>query len=149
MHSSHMRWERITPPCGYGRAGLFFPLLLFERRHDRGALGLVRLGCDGEIHRTRVMRTPREADGMSVGAKIATLSAAVAAAAFLAAAAAGSTASSASDPPNWAKKEIKAVVAHGLMGTSSVRRFQPNAALTVQTLADLATNLGQELGVSG
>ena len=81
--------------------------------------------------------------------KLATLAAAGVAAALLAAGAAGSTAASASNPPNWAKKEIKTVVAHGLMGTSSVKRFQPNAPLTVQTLSDLASGLGQALGVSG
>src|SRR5579872_2948248 len=95
------------------------------------------------------MRTPRAADGKSVREKLATLTAAVVGAALLAAAAAGSTASSASSPPNWAKKEIKTVVAHGLMGTSSVKRFQPNAALTVQTLTDLANGLGQVLGTAG
>jgi len=78
--------------------------------------------------------------------KLATLAAAGASAALLAAVATGATGSSSSNPPNWAKKEIKTVVAHGLMGASSVRTFQPNAALTVQALTDLASGLGQELG---
>jgi cell wall-associated NlpC family hydrolase len=78
--------------------------------------------------------------------KYATLAAGGVSAALLAAAAAGATASSASAPPNWAKKQIKTVVAHGLMGASSVRTFKPNAALTVQTLTDLASGLGDELG---
>ena len=81
-----------------------------------------------------------------VGRKLSTFAAAGVAAAFLAAAATGSTASSSSRPPNWAKHEIKTVVAHGLMGASSVRKFQPNAPLTVQTLTDLGNSLAQELG---
>jgi cell wall-associated NlpC family hydrolase len=77
--------------------------------------------------------------------KLAMLAAAGVAAAFLATVAAGSTASSASNPPNWAKHEIKTVVAHGLMGASSVRTFKPNAPLTLATLADLASGLQQQL----
>src|SRR6476660_1596748 len=57
----------------------------------------------------------------------------------------GSAAGSASSPPNWAKPQIKTVVAHGLMGASSVRTFKPNAPLTVQTLSDLADGLQQEV----
>src|SRR4051812_5511340 len=67
-------------------------------------------------------------------------------AASLATVAAGSTSSSAANPPNWAKPQIKTVVAHGLMGATSVRTFKPNAPLTVQTLTDLATGLQQEVG---
>jgi len=81
-----------------------------------------------------------------VGRKLSTFAAAGVAAAFLAAAATGSTASSSSRPPNWAKHEIKTVVAHGLMGASSVRAFKPNAPLTVQALTDLGNSLAQELG---
>ncbi len=91
------------------------------------------------------MPRPRGDDENRVRKKLATLAAAVVVAAFLAAAAIGSTAGSASKPPDWAKHEIKTVVAHGLMGASSVRTFQPNAALTVQTLSDLATGLEQQL----
>ena len=80
-----------------------------------------------------------------MGQKLATLAAAAIGAALLAAVATGSTASSSSDPPNWAKPQIKTVVAHGLMGATSVKAFQPNAPLTVQTLADLASGLDQEL----
>jgi cell wall-associated NlpC family hydrolase len=78
--------------------------------------------------------------------KLATLAAAAVSAALLAAVAAGSTASSASTPPNWAKQQIKTVVAHGLMGAGSVTTFHPNRALTLQTLTNLATGLGQQLG---
>jgi cell wall-associated NlpC family hydrolase len=85
-------------------------------------------------------------DENSVVQKLATLAAVGVSAALLAAVAVGATASSSSSPPNWAKKEIKTVVAHGLMGASSVSTFKPNAALTAQTLADLASGLGQELG---
>ena len=81
-----------------------------------------------------------------VGRKLSTFAAAGVAAAFLAAAATGSTASSSSRPPNCAKHEIKTVVAHGLMGASSVRAFKPNAPLTVQALTDLGNSLAQELG---
>jgi len=82
----------------------------------------------------------------TVGRKLSTLAAAGVVAAFLAAAATGSTAGSSSHPPNWAKHEIKTVVAHGLMGASSVKTFQPNAPLTVQALIDLGSGLAQELG---
>jgi cell wall-associated NlpC family hydrolase len=79
---------------------------------------------------------------------LATLAAGGVSAALLAAVATGAAASSSSNPPNWAKKQIKTVVAHGLMGASSVRAFKPNAALTVQTLTDLASGLGEQLGPS-
>ena len=78
--------------------------------------------------------------------KLTTLAAGgVSAAALLAALSTAATASSTSAPPNWAKKQITTVVAHGLMGTS-VRTFKPNAPLTVEALADLASGLGEELG---
>ncbi len=80
--------------------------------------------------------------------KLATLAAAVLAAAFLAAVATGSTAGSASHPPDWAKSEIKTVVEHGLMGATSVKKFQPNAPLTAQALSDLASGLEQEAGTA-
>ncbi len=83
----------------------------------------------------------------TVGRKLATL-AAGAVAALLTGTATGSAAGSSSHPPNWAKPEIKTVVAHGLMGASSVKTFQPNAPLTVQTLTDLGNSLAQELGSS-
>ena len=92
------------------------------------------------------MPAPGAADGNSVREKLATLSAAVVVAALLAAVATGSTAGSASNPPNWAKPQIATVVAHGLMGATSVRTFHPNAELTVQTLSDLGSGLVQELG---
>jgi cell wall-associated NlpC family hydrolase len=77
--------------------------------------------------------------------KLATLTAAGVSAALLTAVATGATASSSANPPNWAKHEIKTVVAHGLMGAGSVKAFKPNAPLTVQTLSDLATGLQQQL----
>ena len=77
--------------------------------------------------------------------KIATIAAAAVVAGLLAAVAAGST--SASSPPNWARPQIKTVVAHGLMGATSVKTFQPNAPLTVQTLTDLSSGLQQALGL--
>jgi cell wall-associated NlpC family hydrolase len=88
------------------------------------------------------MPARRGVDVNGVRQKLATFAAAGIVAAFLAAVA---TAGSASHPPNWAKHEIKTVIAHGLMGASSVKTFQPNAALTVQTLADLASGLQQQL----
>ena len=92
------------------------------------------------------MPETRHVDGTSVRQKLVTLSSAVVVAGLLAAVATGSTASSASNPPNWAKKEIKTVVAAGLMDASSVKTFQPNAPLTVQTLTDLESGLAQEVG---
>jgi cell wall-associated NlpC family hydrolase len=80
--------------------------------------------------------------------KLGILAAAACVAALLAAVATGSTAGSASNPPNWAKPQIKTVVAHGLMNAPSVKAFQPNAPLTVQTLTDLGSGLAQELGAS-
>jgi cell wall-associated NlpC family hydrolase len=79
--------------------------------------------------------------------KLAMLTAAGVAASLLAVAT-GSAAGSASSPPNWAKHQIKTVVAHGLMGASSVRTFKPNAPLTAQTLSDLADGLQQEVAPS-
>ena len=92
------------------------------------------------------MPEPGEADGNCVVQKLATLATAAIVAALLATAATGSTAGSSSTPPNWAKPEIATVVAHGLMGASSVSTFQPNAPLTMQTLTDLGAGLQQELG---
>jgi cell wall-associated NlpC family hydrolase len=92
------------------------------------------------------MATPRRVDDESMRQKLATLTAAGVGVAFLAAVATGAAAGSASNPPNWAKHEIRTVVAHGLMGASSVKTFKPNAPLTVQTLSDLATGLQQEVG---
>jgi cell wall-associated NlpC family hydrolase len=94
------------------------------------------------------MPAPRSVDENVVRQKLATLAAAALAAAFLAAVAAGSTAGSASNPPNWAKPQIKTVIAHGLMGATSVRKFQPNAPLTAQALSDLASALEQQVGTS-
>jgi cell wall-associated NlpC family hydrolase len=77
-----------------------------------------------------------------VGQRLATLAAACAVAAVCTGAAAGSGKSL----PNWAAPQIATVVAHKLMGAKSVRKFRPNAALTHQTLSDLAAGLKQELG---
>jgi cell wall-associated NlpC family hydrolase len=81
--------------------------------------------------------------------KIATLAVTGVAAALLAAAAVGSTSGSPSNPPNWAKPQIKTVVAAGLMDASSVSSFKPNAALTVGTLTDLGNALATQLGPTG
>jgi cell wall-associated NlpC family hydrolase len=94
------------------------------------------------------MPARRRVDEDDMRRKLATLAAAGVSAAILTAVATGSTASSASNPPNWAKPQIKTVVAHGLMGATSVRTFKPNAPLTVQTLSDLASGLQQQLGPS-
>jgi cell wall-associated NlpC family hydrolase len=80
--------------------------------------------------------------------KLAALAAAATVASVLAATAVGSTAGSATNPPNWAKPQIKVVIAHGLMGASSMRAFQPNAPLTAQALSDLAAGLVQQLAPS-
>jgi len=94
------------------------------------------------------MPGPRAVDEKNVVQKLATLAAVGVSAALLAAGAAGSGSASPPTPPNWAKPQIKTVVAHGLMGASSVRTFKPNADLTVQTLTDLANGLAQELAPS-
>jgi cell wall-associated NlpC family hydrolase len=80
-------------------------------------------------------------DDGSVGQRLVTLAAACTVAAVSAASAAGSS----RDLPNWAAPQIATVVAHNLMDAKSVRKFRPNAALTHQTLASLASDLKQEL----
>jgi cell wall-associated NlpC family hydrolase len=81
------------------------------------------------------------ADDGTVGQRVVTLAATVAVAAVAAAAAPGS----AGRLPDWAAPQIATVVAHGLMGAKSVRKFRPNAVLTRQTAADLAVGLQQQL----
>jgi len=80
-------------------------------------------------------------DGRNVGQRLATLAAVCVVAAVSTAGAAGSSKSI----PNWAAPQIATVVAHKLMGATSVKKFHPNAALTNQTLVDLSTDL-KELG---
>ncbi len=94
------------------------------------------------------MPAPGGVDGRGVREKLATFAAAALVAALLAAVAAGATTGSASNPPNWAKPQILTVVAHGLMEATSLKTFQPNAPLTVQTLTDLSSGLQQELGAA-
>jgi cell wall-associated NlpC family hydrolase len=88
------------------------------------------------------MPKPAPVDDRSVGQRLAMLAAACAIAAVSSGAAAGSSKSL----PNWAAPQIATVVAHKLMGAKTVRRFRPNAALTHQTLADLAADLKEQLG---
>ena len=83
----------------------------------------------------------RAVDDRIVGQRFVMLAAAVAAAAIAAATAPGA----ANRIPDWAAPQIATVVAHGLMGSKSVRTFRPNAALTRQTVADLAFGLQQQL----
>ena len=85
------------------------------------------------------------ADGGNVGQRLAMLAAACAVASVSTAAAAGS----AGKIPNWAAPQIASVVSHKLMDAKSVRTFRPNAALTRQTLSDLATGLKLQLGPPG
>jgi cell wall-associated NlpC family hydrolase len=77
-----------------------------------------------------------------VGQRLVMLAAACAVAAVSTAAAAGS----AKSPPNWAAPQIATVVSHKLMEAKSVKKFRPNAALTHQTLANLGTDLKEQLG---
>ena len=77
-----------------------------------------------------------------MGQRLVMLAAACAVAGVSTAAAAGS----AKNPPNWAAPQIATVVAHKLMEAKSVRKFRPNAALTHQTLANLGTDLKEQLG---
>ncbi|HJU37300.1 MAG TPA: NlpC/P60 family protein [Gaiellaceae bacterium] len=70
----------------------------------------------------------------------------LAAACAIAAVSTGAAAGSSRTLPNWAAPQIATVVAHKLMGAKSTRKFRPNAALTHQTLADLATDLKEQLG---
>jgi cell wall-associated NlpC family hydrolase len=76
-----------------------------------------------------------------VGHRVVSFAAAAAVAALLAAAAAGSS----RQIPNWAAPQIRTVVHHQLMDAKSIRTFRPNAALTVGTLAKLASDLQQTL----
>lgn len=80
-------------------------------------------------------------DDETVRQRLLSLAVATALAALGAAAASGAP----GRLPNWAAPQIATVVAHGLMGATSVRDFQPNAVLTRQALADLASGLEQEL----
>jgi cell wall-associated NlpC family hydrolase len=82
------------------------------------------------------------ADEKPVGQRLVTLAAALTAAAVVAAVALGA----ARQLPNWAAPQISTVVAHGLMGAKSPKKFHPNSTLTRQTLADLGFDLKQELG---
>jgi cell wall-associated NlpC family hydrolase len=72
-----------------------------------------------------------------VGQRLVTLTAVCVVAAVSTAAAAGSSKS----VPNWAAPQIATVVAHKLMGATSVKKFHPNAALTNQTLVSLSADL--------
>jgi cell wall-associated NlpC family hydrolase len=87
------------------------------------------------------MRCVGAVDDVLVGKRLAMLAAVVA----VAVVAAGSAPGAASRVPDWAAPQIATVVAHGLMGAKSVRRFRPNAALTRQTVANLAVGLQEEL----
>jgi len=70
----------------------------------------------------------------------------LAAACAVAAVASGAAAGSSKTVPNWAAPQIATVVKHKLMGATSVKKFKPNAALTHQTLANLASDLQDQLG---
>lgn len=87
------------------------------------------------------MPRPVPVDDGIVGQRLAMLAAACAIAAVSTGAAAGSS----RNLPNWAAPQIATVVAHKLMGAKSVRKFRPNAALTHQTLTDLAGALKEQL----
>jgi len=89
------------------------------------------------------MPTGSPVDDGSVGQRLVTLAAAFSLAAFAAASAPGS----AGRMPDWAAPQIATVVAHGLMEAKSVQKFRPNAALTRQTLANLAVGLQQQLAL--
>jgi cell wall-associated NlpC family hydrolase len=88
------------------------------------------------------MPCPISVDGGIVGQRLVMLAAACAVAGVSTAAAAGS----AKSPPNWAAPQIATVVSHKLMEAKSVKKFRPNAALTHQTLANLGTDLKEQLG---
>jgi cell wall-associated NlpC family hydrolase len=88
------------------------------------------------------MPNPSTVDDGIVGQRLAMLAAACAIAAVSTGAAAGSSRSL----PNWAAPQIATVVAHKMMGAKSVKKFRPNAALTRQTLSDLAGDLKGQLG---
>jgi cell wall-associated NlpC family hydrolase len=70
----------------------------------------------------------------------------LAAACSVAAVAAGAAPASTKVLPDWASPQIATVVAHGLMGATSVQKFKPNAALTHKTLAALSADLKAQLG---
>jgi len=81
-------------------------------------------------------------DEKPVGQRVLTLAAALSAAAITSAVAFGAAGSL----PNWAAPQISTVVAHGLMGAKTPKKFRPNSALTKQTLAKLGFDLKQQLG---
>jgi cell wall-associated NlpC family hydrolase len=83
------------------------------------------------------------ADDRNVGRRLLTLAAIVA----LAAVAAGGAPGAARRIPNWAQPQIATVVAHNLMA-NSVSKFRPNAALTKQTLVNLAAGLQEQLALA-
>jgi cell wall-associated NlpC family hydrolase len=66
-------------------------------------------------------------------------------AAALVLATAGTASASAHRRPSWALPEIRLVAAKGLMGTHRPATFRPNAALTVQALANLGFDIQQLL----
>src|SRR5436853_500381 len=88
------------------------------------------------------MPGPSPVDDRIVGQRLAMLAAACAIAAVSTGAADGSSKSL----PNWAAPQIATVVAHKMMGATSVKKFRPNAALTHQTLSDLADDLKEQVG---
>ena len=77
-----------------------------------------------------------------MGRRLFTLAAIVA----LAAVVAGGAPGAGKRIPNWAQPQIATVVAHKLMA-NSVSKFRPNAALTKQTLANLAAGLQEQLAL--
>ena len=121
-----------------------------EEEEEASRIFLTRPGWSpgdrsGQDTQPRVMPYTTPADHGNVGQRLATLAAACAVAAVSTAAAAGSSRSL----PNWAAPQIATVVAHKLMGAKSVKKFQPNAALTQKTLTSLAADLKRQLGSSG
>src|SRR5579862_751708 len=161
MHSSHMSWERPTSRSGYGWDSSSACAGESDSAHGEPRDSPARSACSaasaariaarsassgsglisGDSTGWRLMRRVSAVDDVLVGQRLAMLAAAVA----VAAVAAGSAPGAASRIPDWAAPQIATVVAHGLMGAKSVRRFRPNAALTRQTVADLAVGLQEEL----
>src|SRR5579875_131303 len=156
MHSSHMRAKRRPRGPGYAphsapsRAGSSACAQAELPRASSSSASAARIAArsassgSGLISTStlrRLMPPASPVDDETVRQRLLSLAVATALAALGAAAASGAP----GRLPNWAAPQIATVVAHGLMGATSVRDFQPNAVLTRQALADLASGLEQEL----
>jgi cell wall-associated NlpC family hydrolase len=122
--------QRRTPPRG-GRRGVAAELC--ERGENRRALGFGRLGRDPEEHGGRVKLRCGDADDLCMRHRLVLLAFALTLA---------GPAGSATPKPeqSWARAEIAAVTAAGLMGGDAAT-FRPDDVLTSADLEALAADL--------